>query len=115
MSRYNGPPITLGNAATAHVRLIVWCLDCWHQVEPDPAEQATRYGGEMTVPDRHKRLVCSQCGAAGSISSSPASGDAHDVCRWDERRPQSARWRSLSASICARNGTTASRLSVPMS
>jgi hypothetical protein len=28
----------------AHLRLIVWCLDCRHQVEPDPAEMAERYG-----------------------------------------------------------------------
>jgi hypothetical protein len=29
------------------VRLIVvWWLDCGHQVEPDPAEMAERYGGE---------------------------------------------------------------------
>jgi len=34
--------MTLGNAAAAHVRLIVWCLDCLHQVEPDPAEMAER-------------------------------------------------------------------------
>jgi Zn finger protein HypA/HybF involved in hydrogenase expression len=55
--------MTLGNAAAAHVRLIVWCLDCRHQIEPDPAEMAVRYGADMTVPDRHKRLVCSECGA----------------------------------------------------
>jgi len=60
---YSGPPMTLGNAAAAHVRLIVWCLDCRHQVEPDPAEMAERYGAEMTVPDWHKRLVCGQCGS----------------------------------------------------
>ena len=36
-------PMTLGNAAAARVRLIVWCLDCRHQVEPDPAEMAERY------------------------------------------------------------------------
>jgi hypothetical protein len=58
---YSGPPMTLGNAAAARVRLIVWCLDC-HQVEPDPAEMAERYGAEMTVPDWHDRLVCGQCG-----------------------------------------------------
>jgi hypothetical protein len=39
-----GPPMTLGSAATAGVRLIVWCWDCRHQVEPDPAEHATRFG-----------------------------------------------------------------------
>jgi hypothetical protein len=32
--------MTLRNAAAAHVRLIVWCRDCRHQVEPDPAEMA---------------------------------------------------------------------------
>ena len=38
--------MTLGNAAAAHVRLIVWCRECQHQVEPDPAEHARRYGAE---------------------------------------------------------------------
>jgi hypothetical protein len=33
-----GPPMTLGNAAAARVRLIVWCRDCQYQVEPDPAK-----------------------------------------------------------------------------
>jgi len=36
--------MTLGNAAAAHARLIVWCTACQHQVEPDPAEMAARYG-----------------------------------------------------------------------
>jgi hypothetical protein len=58
-----GPPMTLGNAAAAHVRLIVWCRNCLHQVEPDPAEMAQRYGPETTVPDWGKRLVCSRCGS----------------------------------------------------
>ena len=60
---YSGPPMTLGNAAAARVRLIVWCLDCRHQVEPAPAEIAERYGDETTVPEWHARLVCSQCGS----------------------------------------------------
>jgi hypothetical protein len=34
--------MTLGNAARAHVRLIVWCKVCRHKVEPDPAEMAAR-------------------------------------------------------------------------
>jgi len=34
--------MTLGNAARAGVRLIVWCKTCQHQIEPDPAEQAHR-------------------------------------------------------------------------
>jgi hypothetical protein len=53
--------MTLGNAAAACVRLIVWCRACRrHQVEPDPAR---RYGPETTVPDWRKRLVCSRCGS----------------------------------------------------
>jgi hypothetical protein len=39
------------------------CRDCRHQVEPDPAAMAERYGAEMPVPDWHKRLVCGQCGS----------------------------------------------------
>ena len=54
--------MTLGNAASARVRLIVWCKACQHQVEPDPAEQAERYGVEMPVLDWRERLVCSKCG-----------------------------------------------------
>jgi Zn finger protein HypA/HybF involved in hydrogenase expression len=57
-----GPPMTLGNAA-ARVRLIVWCKECGHQVEPDPAEMAARYGAETTVLDWRERLVCSKCGS----------------------------------------------------
>jgi hypothetical protein len=36
------PPMTLGKAAAACVRLIVWCKKCQHQVDPDPAELAER-------------------------------------------------------------------------
>jgi hypothetical protein len=57
-----GPPMTLGNAAAAKVRLIVWCKECGHQVEPDPAAAAARYGEETTVPDWRDRLACSKCG-----------------------------------------------------
>jgi hypothetical protein len=63
MKSFLGPPMTLGNAAAARVRLIVWCKACQHQVEPDPAEMAERYGAEMTVPDWRERLVCSRCGS----------------------------------------------------
>jgi hypothetical protein len=59
MNAYTGPPMTLGNAAAAKVRFIVWCLECRHQVEPDPAE---RYGAAMTVPEWRARLVCGECG-----------------------------------------------------
>lgn len=53
--------MTLGSAAAAGVRLIVWCRECQPQVEPDPGEQAKRYGAETTVLDWRERLVCSQC------------------------------------------------------
>src|ERR1700730_1267579 len=52
------------------------CKACGHKVEPatslraaeggtgaDPARMARRYGPDMTVPDWHKRLVCSRCGS----------------------------------------------------
>jgi hypothetical protein len=63
MKGYSGPPMTLGNAAAAKVRLIVWCLDCQHQAEPDPADMAKGYGAGMTVPDWRAWLVCGECGS----------------------------------------------------
>ena len=63
MNSYSGPPMTLGNAASARVRLIVWCKECLHQVEPDPTDQAERYGPEMPVLEWRDRLVCSKCGS----------------------------------------------------
>jgi hypothetical protein len=57
-----GPPMTLGNAANAKVRLIVWCKTCGHQVEPDAAEMVARYGADTPVLDWRDRLVCSGCG-----------------------------------------------------
>jgi hypothetical protein len=54
--------MTVGNAAAARVRLIVWCKACGHQVEPDPAEQVRRYGAETDGPGRGW-LVCSACGS----------------------------------------------------
>jgi hypothetical protein len=43
------------------LRLIVWCKACGRQTEPDPAQQAARYGADTAVLDWHKRLVCSAC------------------------------------------------------
>jgi hypothetical protein len=77
MKSEDGPPMTSGNAAAAHVRLIVWCLrfgeahgfagcrECRHKVEPataslraaeggtsaDPAEMADR-AGESSIRDQ---------------------------------------------------------------
>jgi Zn finger protein HypA/HybF involved in hydrogenase expression len=57
-------PATLGSVARAEIiRIIVWCKDCRHQVEPDPNEQMHRYCAEMTVIDWAARLVCGECGS----------------------------------------------------
>jgi hypothetical protein len=55
--------MSLGNAAAARVRLIVWCTACAHRVEPDAAEIAERYGAKTAVPKWRERLVCSRCGS----------------------------------------------------
>ena len=34
-----------------------------HQVEPDPAEMAERYGADTSILDWRERLVCSECGS----------------------------------------------------
>jgi hypothetical protein len=62
--------MTLGSAAATHLRLIVWCRDCRHQVEPDPAEMAKRYGAETTVHYWRERLRCSQSGSRNKNSNS---------------------------------------------
>jgi hypothetical protein len=55
--------MTLGIAAAAHLRLMVWCNACGRRSELDPAEQALWYGSETPVPEWRRRLVCSQCGS----------------------------------------------------
>src|SRR5262245_32286645 len=69
--------MTLGNAAAARVRLIVWCRDCGRQVEPDPGEMAERYGAKITVHG------LSAPGAAAmrlsSWSPGPSSGGVTDA------------------------------------
>ena len=57
------PPMTLGHAAAAHVRLIVWCKACGHRVEPDTAEIARRYGADTPLPEWRARLACSRYGS----------------------------------------------------
>jgi len=63
MKPYRGPPMTLGSAAAAKVRLMVWCKSCGHRSEPDPAEEARWYGPEVPVPEWRPKLVCSKCGS----------------------------------------------------
>jgi hypothetical protein len=55
--------MTLESAAAAHLRLMVWCKACRHQMNLDPTEQARWYGPETPVPEWRRRLVCSQCGS----------------------------------------------------
>ena len=57
--------MTLGDAAAAHVRFIVWCKDCRHQVEPDPAEITQRYGARR--PHRVTDLAGGRCRIAPGI------------------------------------------------
>jgi hypothetical protein len=56
--------MTLGNAAKAQVRLIIWCKACGHRIEPDVAEMVERYGADTPVIHWRGRLVCSRCAAA---------------------------------------------------
>jgi hypothetical protein len=44
-----GPPMTLGGAAAARVRLIVWCKGCQDQIEPDAAEMAYAFLASETA------------------------------------------------------------------
>jgi hypothetical protein len=41
--------LTLGQAVTSKVRLIVWCRMCQHWFEPDVREQAEQHGATTTV------------------------------------------------------------------
>jgi hypothetical protein len=45
--------------------LIVWCKDCRHQIEPDPAEMAQRYGARR--PHRVTDLAGGRCRIAPGI------------------------------------------------
>jgi hypothetical protein len=47
-----GPPMTLGNAAAAHVRLIVWCGNCRHQVEPATASLVPPKVAQVPIPPK---------------------------------------------------------------
>ena len=56
-------PLTLGQALTAHVRLIVWCKSCGHRSEPDITTQVAQRGSGMPVIDWARLLRCTECGA----------------------------------------------------
>jgi hypothetical protein len=57
------PLLTLGQAYTAKVRLIVWCKRCLHRFEPDTAALAEQHGAATTVLTWARHLRCSQCGS----------------------------------------------------
>jgi hypothetical protein len=62
MKPYTGPPATPRQHRGAGARIIVWCRDCRHEIEPDPAELASRYGADTSVLGWRERLV-SRCGS----------------------------------------------------
>lgn len=80
-------PATLGTTAKAHLVLRVWCEDCRHQVDIDPAEQAKRYGPDLDLLEWGKRLVCSQCGSrrVDSIVAPGNTGGIGDLGRATRR------------------------------
>src|SRR5437588_9227659 len=99
--------MTLGGAAAARVRFIVWCLECRYQTEPDPAEMARRYGPETTVLDWHKRLVerfqivnmlCFNFSLAGYVVWSGRHGRGEPWLRRDGLLH--CRWTRISAGHC---------------
>jgi len=57
MKAYTGLPATLGSAAAAAVRVIVWCNACRHRIEADVAAMAETYGAATPVRDWVSRLV----------------------------------------------------------
>jgi len=63
MKSMSNSPMTLGSAAAAHNRVVVWCKDCNYLAELNPAEMAERYGAETPVLDWHNRLICPKCGS----------------------------------------------------
>jgi hypothetical protein len=71
---YRGTPMTLGAAASAHIRLVVWCKDCRHQAEPDPATMATLYGADTSSSIGTSGSSAPPAAPTTSISSSPEHG-----------------------------------------
>ena len=58
--------MTLGAAAAAGVRLIVWCKECQHQVEPDPNERLL-----ATAPKRPYSIGASGWCVPGAAAGRP--------------------------------------------
>jgi hypothetical protein len=78
MKSQPGPPMTLGNAAARS--------EAEGGTSADPAEMARRYDPETTIPDWHKRLVCSRCGSRRRRLALRRSHDTDMVLTGTERR-----------------------------
>lgn len=63
MRPYSGPPLTLGNAAAAKVRLIASRKACGYRAEPDVVALAAMLGADFPVAEWMARLRCSVCGS----------------------------------------------------
>ena len=80
--------MTLGAAAAAGVRLIVWCKKCQHLVELDLAEMAARYGEDTSTPDWRERARLFR--RARSIGCDHQAGDLRKAAPPVANRPRTA-------------------------
>jgi hypothetical protein len=78
MKPYRGPPMTLGSAAAAKLRLMVWCKACGYRTEPDPAQQAHWYGPDTPVAEWR--------GAPGLLGNAAARWSSRETRRRNERQ-----------------------------
>jgi hypothetical protein len=107
MKSYSGLPMTLGNAAAAHVRLIVWCLpfgeprlrrasrlrrephgfagcrECRYQVEPAAASLRAAEGG--TSADPAAKLLTEPSQMAAPAEMARRYGPETPVADWHKR------------------------------
>jgi hypothetical protein len=54
-------PVTLGDLVREDKLLWVYCCDCYHERDVDPA--TIPLPGDAPVPDVGKRMKCSKCGS----------------------------------------------------
>jgi hypothetical protein len=117
-----GPKLTLGGAAAAHLRLIVWCQEYCHRVEPDPAEMAERLrrrdyraglGGEACA--RQVRRPSGQHGgerdplaATGTPQGQLSTLSGPSARRMNSRTPATADFPGYMLCNWSRTGTSAS-------
>jgi hypothetical protein len=80
------PPLTLGDALAAHLRLIVWCKACGHQSEPDVAA----HGGallreEEAAPSSGTRRARQRGGYGTALDREGAGGSIGRAAGTDQR------------------------------